>query len=164
MRGEPLAPAARGRAGRSRRCSTPGSTRRCGPGRSVRPGPTSGPGWLDKRNHWERHGFGLWLLRDRATGELAGRGGLQYTDAIGGYAVEAAWAIVPERWGQGLGTELALASVDVALHSLGFDELIAITLPDNVASRRVMDKAGFGFDREIVHAGLAHVLYRRRRC
>jgi ribosomal-protein-alanine N-acetyltransferase len=62
-------------------------------------------GLRDKRSHWERHGFGLWLLRDRATGELLGRGGLQYTDAVGGHDVEVAWAIVPERWGQGLATE-----------------------------------------------------------
>src|SRR5947209_17208250 len=55
-------------------------------------------GLIDKRVHWERYGFGLWLLRDRATGELVGRGGLQYTDAVGGWAVEAAWAIRPERW------------------------------------------------------------------
>ena len=118
---------------------------------------------VDKRSHWERHGFGLWLLRDRSTGELVGRGGLQYTDAIGGFAVEAAWAIVPERWGHGLATELAQAAVRVAFESLRLGEIIAITLPDNVASRRVMEKAGFVYDREIVHAGLAHVLYHRRR-
>lgn len=117
---------------------------------------------VDKRGHWERHGFGLWLLRDRSTGEMVGRGGLQYTDAIGGYAVEAAWAVVPERWGHGLGTELARASVRVAFDSLGLEEVIAITLPTNIASRRVMEKAGFAYDREIVHVGLAHVLYRRR--
>ena len=115
----------------------------------------------DKRDHWERHGFGLWLLRDRATGELVGRGGLQYTDAVGGYAVEAAWAITPERWGQGLATELAQASVAVAFESLGLPELIAITLPENIASRRVMGKSGFVYQREIEHVGLTHVLYRR---
>ena len=31
-------------------------------------------GLVDKREHWERHGFGLWLLRDQATGEMVGRG------------------------------------------------------------------------------------------
>jgi RimJ/RimL family protein N-acetyltransferase len=121
-------------------------------------------GLLDKRKHWERHGFGLWLLRDHATGELVGRGGLQYTDAIGGFAVEIAYAIVPERWGQGLGTELARASVAVAFDTLGLNELIAITLPDNVASRRVMEKVGFDYDRDIAHAGQTRVLYRRGRC
>ena len=116
---------------------------------------------VDKRDHWQRHGFGLWLLRDRDTGLMVGRGGLQYTDAIGGFAVEAAWTIAPERWGQGLATELAVAAMGVAFDVLDFNEVIAITLPDNVASRRVMEKAGFAYDREIDHVGLTHVLYRR---
>jgi [ribosomal protein S5]-alanine N-acetyltransferase len=117
---------------------------------------------IDKRDHWERHGFGLWLLRDRATGVMVGRGGLQYTDAIGGFAVEAAWTITPKRWGQGLATELATASVAVAFDVLDLHEVIAITLLDNLASRRVMEKTGFRYDRDIEHVGLAHALYRRR--
>jgi ribosomal-protein-alanine N-acetyltransferase len=111
--------------------------------------------------HWELHGFGPWLLRDRFTGEFVGRGGLQYTDASGQREVEVAWAIVPERWGEGLATELARTSVDVGFHALGVPELIALTLYDNLASTRVMEKAGFAYDREIEHAGLPHVLYRR---
>lgn len=118
----------------------------------------------DKRGHWRRHGFGLWLLRDQATGQLAGRGGLQYTDAVGGWTVEAAWAIVPERWGEGLATEIARGAVQVAFASLRLDELVAITLPGNHASRRVMAKTGFAPDREIVHVGLRHLLYRRGPC
>src|SRR5947208_16068954 len=34
--------------------------------------------------HWERFDFGLWLLRDRASGEVVGRGGLQHTFVCGG--------------------------------------------------------------------------------
>ena len=116
-----------------------------------------------KVEHWERHGFGIWLLRDRETGDMVGRGGLQYTYTAGLHDVEAGWAFVPERWGQGLATELAHACVEVAFEQLDLLEIIAFTLPDNVASRRVMEKAGFEYERDIVHAGLPHVLYRRLR-
>jgi [ribosomal protein S5]-alanine N-acetyltransferase len=115
-------------------------------------------------DHWETHGFGMWALRDRATGEFVGRGGPQYTDTLGAPAVEVGWAIVPQRWGQGLATELALTSVDVGFGPLALAELVAYTLPDNIASRRVMEKAGFAYERYIVHVGLPHVLYRRDRC
>ena len=121
-------------------------------------------GLKDKIDHWERYGFGLWLLRDRATGEAVGRGGLQWTYAVDLYEVEAAWAIVPERWGEGLATELALASVDAAFGPLGREEIIAFTLPDNAGSRRVMEKSAFSYERDIVHGGVPHVLYRRWRC
>ena len=116
-----------------------------------------------KVEHWERHGFGMWLARERETGEMVGRGGLQYTYTAGLNDVEAGWAIVPERWGQGLGTELACACVEVAFEHLDLLEIVAFTLPSNVPSRRVMEKAGFEYERDIVHAGLPHVLYRRRR-
>jgi ribosomal-protein-alanine N-acetyltransferase len=114
-------------------------------------------------DHWERHGFGLWLLYDRTCGEMIGRGGLMYTDVAGALAVEVAWAIVSDRWGQGLATELAHACVRIAFQNLRVSELVAVTLPHNHASRRVMDKAGFVYEREVVHAGLPHVLYRRVR-
>jgi [ribosomal protein S5]-alanine N-acetyltransferase len=111
--------------------------------------------------HWGRLGFGQWLLRDRDTGAMVGRGGLQEAYAAGALRIEAGWALVPERWGEGLATEVALASVEVAFGELGLDEIVAFTRPDNVASRRVMEKAGFVYDRDIEHAGLPHVLYRR---
>ena len=120
-------------------------------------------GLVAKIDHWDRHGFGLWMLRDRDTGEMVGRGGLQYTYTAGLHDVEAGWAIVPERWGEGLATELAHACVEVGFEQLGLLDIVAFTLPTNVASRRVMEKSGFVYERDIVHAGLPHVLYRRRR-
>jgi RimJ/RimL family protein N-acetyltransferase len=120
-------------------------------------------GLAAKVEHWNRHGFGMWLLRDRETGEAVGRGGLQYTYTAGLNDVEAGWAIVPERWGQGLATELAQACVEVAFDHLDLLEIVAFTLPTNLASRRVMEKSGFVYERDIIHVGLPHVLYRRRR-
>jgi len=110
--------------------------------------------------HWERFGFGLWLLRDRDTGEMVGRGGLQHTYVADVQAIEAGWAIAPERWREGLATELAMTCVEVAFADLHLREIVAFALPDNVASRRVMEKAGFVFERPVMHVGMPHVLYR----
>jgi [ribosomal protein S5]-alanine N-acetyltransferase len=112
---------------------------------------------------WERRGFGIWLLRDSATGEMVGRGGLAVTQVTGAEEVAVDWSIVPERWNQGLATEFARAAVDVAFSALGLQRLISLTLAHNRASRRVMEKAGFHYDRDIEHLGLPHVLYRRSR-
>jgi RimJ/RimL family protein N-acetyltransferase len=120
-------------------------------------------GLAGKVAHWERHGFGLWLLRDRVTGAMVGRGGLQHTFVAGIHEVEIGWSVVPERWGEGLATELALVSVRTGFEDLGLPTLVAFTLPDNIASRRVMEKVGLAYEREIEHSGLPHVLYRRRR-
>ncbi len=119
-------------------------------------------GLRDKLRHWENHGFGQWLWRDRESGEMVGRGGPQWTTASGKDEVEIGWVIVPEHWRQGLATELAWASLEVAFGPLGLAEVIAYTLPHNVASWRVMEKTGFVFEREIEWVGLRHLLYRRR--
>jgi ribosomal-protein-alanine N-acetyltransferase len=114
----------------------------------------------DKLDHWARHGFGLWLLRDRATGAVVGRGGLQHTRVGGQEEVEAGWAIAPDRWGEGLATELAHACTAVAFGELELKEIVAFTRPTNLASRRVMEKSGFAYERDVTYQGLAHVLYR----
>jgi RimJ/RimL family protein N-acetyltransferase len=111
--------------------------------------------------HWEDHGFGPWLLRDPETAATVGRGGLQRKTLEGEDEIEVGWAIVPARWNQGLATELAHTSVDMAFGPLALKRIVAFTLPHNLASRRVMDKAGFAYERDIVYAGLPHVLYTR---
>jgi RimJ/RimL family protein N-acetyltransferase len=111
--------------------------------------------------HWDAHGFGLWTARDRDGGTLLGRGGLLATIVGGAGAIEAGWTIAPERWGRGLATELGAAAIQVAERDLRLRELVSFTLPDNVGSRRVMEKLGFTYARDVTHAGLPHVLYRR---
>ena len=66
------------------------------------------------------------------------------------------------RWNEGLATELGAASLAVAFGPLGLADVVSFTLPDNRASRRVMEKLGFAFERDTIHAGLPHVLYRLR--
>jgi RimJ/RimL family protein N-acetyltransferase len=110
--------------------------------------------------HWADHGFGHWLWRARDSGELVGRGGLQRTSVDGRWEVEVGWAVVPELWGRGYATELGLASVEHAFERLGIADVVAFTLPHNRASRRVMEKLGFEYEKDIEHAGMPHVLYR----
>jgi len=111
--------------------------------------------------HWAAHGFGWYAFTDRATGELVARGGPHETHIAGRDEVEIGWTVVPDRWGQGLATELGAASLDVAFGPLGLVDVVSFTLPDNVASRRVMEKLGFAYERDTIYAGLPHVLYRR---
>lgn len=113
-----------------------------------------------KLAHWKRHGFGQWLFRDRVSGAMVGRGGPQHTMASGRDEIELGWVIVPERWGQGLATELARASLKVVFGPLALREVIAYTQPDNLASRRVMEKSGFLYERKITFEAERFVLYR----
>ena len=47
--------------------------------------------------HWEQYGYGIWILRERATGCLVGRGGLRHLMLEGKNEVELAYGLMPDR-------------------------------------------------------------------
>jgi RimJ/RimL family protein N-acetyltransferase len=98
---------------------------------------------------WAREGWGQWALFDRFTGALVGRGGPARVEIDGRSESELGWVITPERWGEGLATELGQVSVAVAFGTAGLRDLVAFTTPENVASRRVMEKLGFAYEKTV---------------
>jgi [ribosomal protein S5]-alanine N-acetyltransferase len=110
-------------------------------------------------DHWNSHGFGLWMFRDRTTRDFVGYGGIKHTIVEARDEVELAYAIVFDHNRKGFATEISLAALRVAFNDLRLDHIVAFTLPHNLASRRVMEHCGFTYSRDIVHAGLPHVLY-----
>jgi [ribosomal protein S5]-alanine N-acetyltransferase len=110
--------------------------------------------------HWERHSFGVWTFRDQADGAFVGYCGLRRGVVEGRDEVELLYALLPAYWGRGLATEMAAATLAIGFQRLGLAEVISYTLTTNRASRRVMEKAGFSYERDIFHVGLPHVLYR----
>ena len=113
-------------------------------------------------DHWRRWGHGIWILRERRSGRTLGRAGIRFGELEGDGRAALSYALSSEVWGEGLGTEIARALVQVAQRDLGLAEIIAAAYPHNVASRRVMEKAGLTFEREVMHAGERHVLYSLR--
>jgi ribosomal-protein-alanine N-acetyltransferase len=111
-------------------------------------------------SHWDRHGFGWYAFLDRESGALVARGGPHWAHVAGRDEVEIGWTVAADRWNQGLATEMGAASVAHAFGPLGLSDVVSFTLPDNHASRRVMEKLGFAYERDTVYAGLPHVLYR----
>lgn len=112
--------------------------------------------------HWEAHGFGVWMLRDRARATVIGRAVLRHLDVEGADEVETGYGLYPEFWGRGLATEAACACVRIGREQLGLPSVVAVTLPTHHASQRVMVKAGLVYEREIIHEGLPHALFRSR--
>lgn len=93
--------------------------------------------------HWQEHGFGLLALEDRGTGALVGRSGVQYHREWADDP-EVGWGVDPDWWGRGLATEAGAACVRWAFDELGRERLVSICTRGNLASRRVMEKLGFG--------------------
>jgi ribosomal-protein-alanine N-acetyltransferase len=98
---------------------------------------------------FDRDGFTMFAAELRETGKLAGFVGLvTMTFAVPGVdqpAVEIGWRLSCENWGMGLATEGARAVVQYAFTSLKLREIVAITVPANLRSRRVMEKLGMNY-------------------
>jgi RimJ/RimL family protein N-acetyltransferase len=115
----------------------------------------------DLVRHWERWDFGPWtILLD---GAPIGYAGLRHADVGGRPEVELMWFLDADHWGRGYATEMAREAVRVAFAVLELDAVVARTTTANRASQAVMDKLGMRYERDIVHAGLPHVLYRLAR-
>ena len=112
--------------------------------------------------HWADHGFGMWMLRDAVSSAFIGRAILRHLDVEGVDEVEVGYGFMPDYWGRGLATEIANACLRIGFDRLGLPSMVAITTPPNLASQRVMMKAGLVYERDILHAGVPHRLFRTR--
>jgi RimJ/RimL family protein N-acetyltransferase len=108
-----------------------------------------------KLAHWQKHGFGIWMFRD-AHGAFVGRCGLHRWRG----EVELGYVVRSQLWNQGFATEIAGAVASRAFTDLGLRELVAFTREENTASRRVIEKAGFVYERDFLEDGVRSVLYR----
>jgi RimJ/RimL family protein N-acetyltransferase len=112
--------------------------------------------------HWKQHDFGLWIVRDRRDDRIAGRAVLRHLDIEGTDEMEIGYALYPEWWGRGFATEIARELVRMGFGELGCSSLVAITQPDNLGSRHVLEKAGLSYEGDITHGGILLALYRIR--
>lgn len=117
--------------------------------------------YLDKNlAHWLQRGFGIWLLRSSETGELVGRAGLRTLELEDTTEVEIGYGLRPQFWGRGLATEVARECLRIAADSLARETIVATTYADHVASRRVMERVGMRFQREVQLYGITLDLFR----
>ncbi|MCX4469705.1 GNAT family N-acetyltransferase [Micromonospora sp. NBC_01655] len=102
---------------------------------------------------YDRHpGMGRWAATDRATGSFLGWFALdaEAGDASrGGTAgqAELGYRLRRAGWGRGLATEGSRALVRYGFTTLGLRRIWAETMAVNVASRRVLEKAGLRYVR-----------------
>lgn len=113
------------------------------------------PGALEKRHAMERErGYALWAVEAKATGEFIGQSGLIPVEGIGP-EVEIAYHFARPSWGNGYATEAAVAVLAHGLGAARLDRIIAIVMPENVASCRVVEKAGMRFERTDTYYAIA---------
>ncbi|NCD69448.1 GNAT family N-acetyltransferase [Mucilaginibacter agri] len=86
--------------------------------------------------------FGRWGIFDVETGDFIGL--CMLLEARPGLnGIELGYSFHYEYWNKGYATELVKALVNYGLYDQDLPEICAITNPENMASQRVLEKAGF---------------------
>lgn len=114
-------------------------------------------------NHWEQHGFGLWIWRDKASQHFIGRAGLKSITIHEKSEVELGYAIKPEYWGKGVALEMSLMAIELGFNILSLPSLICFTQARNQQSLRVMKKLGFQYEKDFIYLGFLQKLHRLKK-
>lgn len=126
------------------------------------------------RDHFARHGFGLWAVEAPGAADFVGFVGLAVPSFEAHFTpcVEISWRLAREHWGHGYATEAATAALAFGFGDRALEEIVAFTVPANILSRRVMGRLGMrrspadDFEHPAIAEGhplRSHVLYRLRR-
>lgn len=96
---------------------------------------------------YEKFGFGLWLVELKESRESVGICGLIKRDTL--EDVDIGFAFLERFWSKGYAVESASAVMDYARNSLQLKRVVAITVPGNLGSIKVLEKIGMRFEKMI---------------
>jgi ribosomal-protein-alanine N-acetyltransferase len=97
--------------------------------------------------HWKKRGYGIWAIIKNISLEMVGYCGLRYLDELG--EVEVLYGLAKTYWGRGIATQATKASISYAFNVANLDRVIALLLPDNQASKRVVEKADLHYEKQV---------------
>lgn len=96
---------------------------------------------------FRRFGFGLWVVETLSDGAPIGICGLLKRDTLDD--VDLGFAFLPEARGRGYAVESARFALALAAETYGLTRVVAITVPENEASARVLERLGMTCERTI---------------
>lgn len=102
-------------------------------------------------------GFGHWAVVERDSQEVVGSCG--FRAGSGAEELELGFTIGASHWGRGYATEVAGACLRYGIEQLRASNVLALTMPDNVAARRVLEKIGLSHRGNEEHDGVRWCVY-----
>jgi ribosomal-protein-alanine N-acetyltransferase len=100
---------------------------------------------------YAKYGYGRWAVELKSEGKFIGFAGLKFLDDMN--EVDLGYRLMYDYWGKGIATEAAIACLDYGFNTLKLKRIIAMLLPDNIGSIRVLEKVGFHYEKEFMEDG-----------
>jgi RimJ/RimL family protein N-acetyltransferase len=108
--------------------------------------------------HWDKFGYGWWVVELKNNQALIGWAGLQYLPETG--ESEVAYLLGKSYWGKGLATEAARASLEFGFQNTLIQSFIGIVHLDNIASQKVLTNIGMSLVDKTNYFGMDCFRYR----
>jgi [ribosomal protein S5]-alanine N-acetyltransferase len=116
--------------------------------------------WVQRNlDHQASHGYGLFSVILKSNRLLIGDCGLELIEMDGHVIAELGYDFRSDYWYQGYATEAAMAVRDYAFGQILLPRLASIIRVGNISSRRVAEKIGMGYVREITRHGHSYWYY-----
>lgn len=96
---------------------------------------------------YREHGYGLFLVELKDTKLPIGMCGIINRPTLENPDI--GFAFLPKYVGQGFGFEIAKSTLQYAQQQLGIEKVLAITIPGNLASIKLLIKLGMTFKKQI---------------
>ena len=113
-------------------------------------------------NMYRFYGYGMWVVIEKATGQLIGRAGLNHFEAGEQIQLELGYVIAQDKQKQGYATEVCRGILDYVKNELDFSAVYCLIQKENLASIHLAEKLGFAFEEGIVHNEKEIQLYVKR--
>lgn len=120
--------------------------------------------WLQwNLESYHKHGFGLWKIVDKQTGEVVGQCGLTWQKVEDEWYPEIGYHIKKEFWQQGFATEVGTAVRDYGFNERNFKEIAIIVGENNIPSMNTAIKLGFNIKKQFtLKKPRPHYLFTKR--
>lgn len=110
------------------------------------------------KKYYQTGSFGFWATIFKESGKFIGRCGLLTSQIAGKDEIEIGYLLDRNFWGKNLATEAACGILDFAFQRLDLKRIVAVIHPENLASKKVAEKAGMVYERNVSYKTHAEVL------
>ena len=99
-----------------------------------------------------KRNLGRWAIHTKDNYEFIGWCGLKYIEETG--IIDLGYRLLPAVWGNGYATEAAQYTLIYGLRELKIDLITGIAHAENIASIKVLEKAGMKFSKDEIAIGI----------
>ncbi len=96
--------------------------------------------FIEMMEHWDNHGFGTWVIKEKGAATIIGFGGLSFRMYGDELKLNLGYRFDKDFWGKGYATELSKHAIHFGFIELQVEQIFAVVRPKHEVSIKVLEK------------------------